>query len=83
MGAVLSFNGGRVMYVSSNLELAKFLLFYIPKMPKGSLKGDFPQLEMDEDVQRLLRVSQRIRAVKLARIQEAMRNGEYDDDIPF
>lgn len=81
--AIVSLRSGEIFSLQTNIEIAKFLLFTVPKIGGSEVIGELPSMKMDEEVQRLLKVSSRLRGTRIARAAEAMKNGGFDEDIPF
>ena len=73
---------GKCYQFSNNRDLAKFHLFVVPKLIAAGDKvvGQMPRLEMTDEVNRLAKINQRIRANKARRSADTP---PFDDGIPF
>lgn len=79
-GRVFSFDKGSPEHA---VDLAKFLLFTLPKLHKGGdllEAGQLPELLVTPEVEQLMSIANRIKQNQYNKHQASM---QFDDDIPF
>lgn len=73
--------GGKTYHLFNNREIAKFVLFVIPKLSAAgdSLVGPMPHMRVTDETKELVKIAQKLREKK----NQYHEQPPFDDKLPF